>query len=58
MDVHVPQVVGQVLEVPKTASRDQTLQDTVERVVDVPVPEMVEQLVKLPKTVSEDGIQE
>ena len=58
VEVHVPQVVGQVLEVPKTASRDRTLQETVERVVDVPVPEMVEQLVKLPKTVSEDGMQE
>ena len=49
------QVVEQVLEVPKTASRDRTLQDTVERVLDVPVLEMVKQLMKLPKTVSEDG---
>ena len=56
MDVHVPQVVGQVLEVAKTASRDRTLQDAVDWVVDVP--EMVEQLVKLPKTLSEDRIQE
>ena len=51
-------VVEQVLEVPKTASRDRTLQDTVERVLDVPLPEVVKQLVKLPKTVSEDGIQQ
>ena len=40
VDVRVPQVVEQVLEVPKTARRDRTLQDTVERVLDVPVPEM------------------
>ena len=58
VDVHVPHVVGEVLEVPKTASRDRTLQETVERVVDVPVPEMVKQLVNLPKTVSENRIQE
>ena len=56
--VPVPQVVEQVIGVPKTSSQDRMLQGTVEQILDVPVPEMVEQLVKLPKTVSEDGIQQ
>ena len=47
-DVHVPQVVEQIIEVPKMA----------EQILDVLVPEMVEQLVKQPKTVSVDRIQE
>ena len=47
VDVHGPQVVEQVLEVPKISSRDRILQGTVEQILDVPVPEMVEQLVKL-----------
>ena len=57
-DVHAPQVVEQVLEVPKISSRDRILQGTVEQILDVLVPEMVEQLVKLPNTVSQDRIQE
>ena len=57
-DVHVPQVVEQVLEAPKTSSQDRNLQGTVEQIPDVLVPEMVEQLVKLPRTVSVDRIQQ
>ena len=57
-DVHVPQVVEQVLEAPKISSQDRNLQGTVEQILDVLVPEMVEQLVKLPKTVSVDRIQQ
>ena len=57
-DVHVPQVVGQVLEAPKISSKDLNLQGTVEQIPDVLVPEMVEQLVKLSKTVSVDRIQQ
>ena len=34
-------------------SQDQTLQSTVEQILDAPVPEMVGQLVKLPKTLSQ-----
>ena len=44
----MPQVVEQIIEVPKTA----------EHILDVLVPETVEQSVKLPSTVSEDRIQE
>ena len=50
VDVHVPQVVGQVLEVRKTACRDRSLQCTAEQILDVPVPEMVKQLVEAPNT--------
>ena len=57
-DIHVPQVVGQVLEAPKISSHDLNLQGTVEQIPDVLVPEMVEQLVKLSKTVSVDRIQQ
>ena len=47
-DVHVPQVVEQIVEMPKMA----------EQILDVLVPEMVEQLMKLSKTVSMGRIQE
>ena len=54
----MPQVVGQVLEVPKISSQDRDLHGTVEQILDVLVPETVEQSVKLPSTISEDRIQE
>ena len=57
-NVPIPQVVEQIIEVPKISSQDGILQDAVEQIPDVPVPEMVQQLVNLPKTVSEDGIQQ
>ena len=47
-DVDVPQVVEQIIEVPKMA----------EQILDVLVPEMVEQLAKLSKTVPQDRIQQ
>ena len=58
VDVRMPQVVGQVLEVPKISSQDRDLHGTVEQIPDVLVPEMVEQLVELPKTVSDDRTQQ
>ena len=56
VDVRMPQVVGQVLEV--LSSQDRDLHGTVEQILDVLVPEMVEQLVKLPKTESDDRTQQ
>ena len=47
-DVHVPQVVEQIIEVPKMA----------EQILDFLVPEMVEQLAKLSKTTHQDRIQQ
>ena len=47
-DVHVPQFVEQIIEVPKMA----------EQILDLLVPEMVEQLVKLLKTIHQDRIQQ
>ena len=58
VDVRMPQVVGQVLEVPKISSQDRDLHGTVEQIPDVLVPEMVEQLTKLPKTESDDRTQQ
>ena len=43
-DVHVRQVVEQVLEVPKNSSQDRNLQGTVEQIPDDPV---LEKAVKL-----------
>ena len=57
-DTHVSQVVEQVTELPKTLSRDRTLQCTVEQFLDVFVSEMVKQLVEVPKTISQDRIQQ
>ena len=54
----MPQVVGQVLEVPKISSQDRDLHGTVEQILGVLVPEMTKQLVEMPETVSRDGVQQ
>ena len=58
VDVYVSQVVEQVTEVPKTSSRNRSLQCTAEQSLDVPVPEMVRQLVEAPKTIPQDRIRQ
>ena len=58
VDVRMPQVVGQVLEVLEISRQDRDMHGTVEQIPDILVPEMVEQLVKLPETVSDDRIQQ
>ena len=58
VDVHVPQDVGRVLEVPKIQSRDRILQRTVEQILDVLVPEKAEQVAEVPKKVPQDRIQQ
>ena len=58
VDVRMPQVVGQVLEVPKNSSQDRNLQGTVEQIPDDPVLEKAEQLVEVPEIVSRDGVQQ
>ena len=58
VDIHVPQDVGQVLEVPKIPSQDRILQCTVEQIIDVPVLEKAERLAEVPKIVSQDKIQQ
>ena len=58
VDVHVSQVVGQVLEVPKTARRDRSLACTAEQILDVLVPKMTKQLVEVSEAVFQDRIQE
>ena len=50
------QIVEQATEVPKTSSRDRTLQRAVEQILDVPVPEMVTQLLEVPKIIPQDRI--
>ena len=52
------QIVEQAAEVPKTSSRDRTLQRAAEQIPNVPVPEMVTQLAEVPETVSRDGVQQ
>ena len=52
------QVVEQIAEVPKTSSRDRTLQCSAEQILDVLVREMAKQLVEVPETVSQDRIQQ
>ena len=50
------QIVEQATEVPKTSSRDRTLQRAVEQILDVPVPEMVTRLLEVPKIIPQDRI--
>ena len=56
VDACVSQVLEQVTKMPKTSSRDRTLQRAVEQILDVPVPEMVNQLLEVPKIVPQDRI--
>ena len=48
----------QVTEVPRTSSRDRTLQCTEEQILDVLVPETAKQLMEVPETVSQDRIKQ
>ena len=55
---YMQKVVEQVTEVPRTSSRDRTLQCTEEQILDVLVPETAKQLMEVPETVSQDRIQQ
>ena len=55
---YMQKVVEQVTEVPRTSSRDQTLQCTEEQILDVLVPETAKQLMEVPETVSQDRIKQ
>ena len=55
---YMQEVVEQVAEVPRTSSRNRTLQCTEEQILDVLVPETAKQLVEVPETVSQDRIQQ
>ena len=46
-DVRVPEMVEQLVKLPKTVSQDEVKQRTVECIVDTPVPQVVEELVEL-----------
>ena len=51
-------VVEQVTEVPRTSSRNRTLQCAEEQILDVLVPETAKQLMEVPETVSQDRIKQ
>ena len=58
IEIQYQKVVEQVTEVPRTSSRDRTLQCTEEQILDVLVPETTKQLVEVPEIVSRDGVQQ
>ena len=58
VDVSVPQVVEQLLIVPKISSQTESCSVPWNRFLAVPVPRMIEQFVEVPKTVSQDRIQQ
>ena len=51
---YMQKVVEQVTEVPRTSSRNRTLQCTEEQILDVLAPETAKQLMEVPETVSQD----
>ena len=55
---YMQKVVEQVTEVPRTSSRNRTLQCTEEQILDVLVPETAKQLMEVPETVSHDRIKQ
>ena len=54
VEVPVPQIVEQLLEVPKNGSRDRILQRAAEQIVDVPAPRMFERIVEPTEIVDND----
>ena len=58
LDVPVPEMVEQLVEVPETVSRDGVQQRTVEQIVDAPVMQAVEELAEVSKVFSQDRIQQ
>ena len=58
LDVLVPEIVKQLVEVPETVSQDRIQQRTVEQIVDAPVPQAVEELAEVFHGFSQDRIQQ
>ena len=58
LDVPVPEMAKQLVEVPETVSQDRIQQRTVEQIVDAPVPQAVEELAEVFRVFSQDGIQQ
>ena len=58
LDVLVPEMAEQLVEVPETVSQDRIQQRTVEQIVDAPVPQAVEELAEVFRVLSQDRIQQ
>ena len=58
IEIQYQKVDEQVTEVPRTSSRDRTLQCTEEQILDVLVPETAKQLMEVPETDSQDRIKQ
>ena len=54
----LPQMIEEVVEVPKIVSQDRIQKRTVEQIVYIPVPQIVEELVEGFKVLSEDRVQQ
>ena len=50
-DVHVPQIMEEIVEVTKNAHQERVQQRTVEEIVDVPVAQFLEEIVEAIKTI-------
>ena len=58
LDVPVPEMVKQLVEVPETVSQERIRQRTVEQIVDAPVPQAVEEQAEVFRVFSQDRIQQ
>ena len=58
LDVLVPEMVEQLVKLPKTESDDRTQQRTAEHIAVIPVPQGVKELVVIFRVFSQDRIQE
>ena len=57
-DVHVPQIMGEIVEVAKIVQQERVQQRTVEEIIDVPVPQCVEESVEVIKAIPQERISE
>ena len=58
LDVTMPEMVKQLVEVPKIISQDRIQQRTVKQIVGIPVPQVVEEVVEVCKVSSQDRVQQ
>ena len=58
LDVLVPEMVKQLMEVPKIISPNRVQQQTLQQIVETPVPQVVEELSEASKVFSQDSVQQ
>ena len=57
-DVHVPEIMEEIVEVAKIVQQERDQQHIVEEIVDAPVPQFLEEMVEVIKAIPQERISE